>query len=970
MYKSKGKTVGYALSVLLCATFLSTPTKANNADASSNWNIKEYISEDKAYLPYCALTRQYDNEILAIAKNAEGISNIAIEATRPIVKTNQKSQISIVLETDNTRKNVKANKVTQSAIIIKLNKNESASELLKNINSLDISSKDFENDISFKMNGINNAVQELELCLSKLPSTIKKVVEAEAIDDKANIALKEDISRKDKQIVEMQRTISLQQKQIENASLYKQKHESNRPPALDIAHIDMEIMQKQEDLERQAKGIAQQQEWMEKEQLRIRKSYDNLNIAKAMPTATEPDTEANIETVLPVDIKVKTSLAKASVEVMEPKEKLEEISEVVVSAPPSRNILWDKKPANIVEDIIVESKDEIEVEAESEIETVPTSNIKVMEYAAKNKKYSNSLESTPATKNIDDRAIVWNKESEITEETLPIIPTELDKTRKVNEINVADKVTNMEPVQLKKSENTFVVPKHVPVIKQKQMAMQSGDVISVPDSAPVIIEQKIETPITPVINDTVAELSVDVGIQTEENKVDPSFSVINLVDLAPEPEPTIVISSNSNAYKKETILEELRATKLAKSYKQPVIQTEETIVIESNEPEQVELKQVNLTKPAPEEQPAIQWITQTEETIVIESNEPEQVEMKQVSLIKPAPEPEPEHYIAPEPEPKEVVLIMPSVGVEPEPVETMKPVGSIARHATTEEPLSNYQDTIIVETKKPAEDKYASFLDEIMDVHRGVRSADPISAPSLPKAMEELQPITLEETHVKYEDLTQYKILEADPDDIISNAIIDDGYGMAQSSKLDDVNIVYKTVSLSEVLSKASVPIMTIGNLDEEGMVQEWSSGSINGISEKKDWSETPELSFEHLVGDYLELYNNDCRNKMRVLSEYKSSQHLKTVHAECLQKDNRYNVSFVFHGVPSKSFVSFTHVTDAPNAVQAQDISYGIANVMQKFGNSDVIFDQLTSNQSVVLSQTETHRTEVKDFPETIIIK
>ncbi|TVQ81978.1 MAG: hypothetical protein EA357_11110 [Micavibrio sp.] len=81
--------------------------------------------------------------------------------------------------------------------------------------------------------------------------------------------LQTQLVEKERELAEMRRTLDLQRKQIENAELYRQAQDRHGFKNLNIAHLDYELMKKQEDLERQARDLSRQQEWLEKERLRI-----------------------------------------------------------------------------------------------------------------------------------------------------------------------------------------------------------------------------------------------------------------------------------------------------------------------------------------------------------------------------------------------------------------------------------------------------------------------------------------------------------------------------------------------------------------------------------------------------------------------------------------------------------------------------------------------------------------------------
>ena len=271
MVKNRVGIVKYLVSFMLTASYLSTPVYADN-DFNDIWKVKQFVSDGEKFMPYCTLNRQYKDIILAIAKNEDGMSKIAVEATKTLLNNTDKSKINASLETDYIKKDIIITPVTKSAFMIKLQIPNEIDAILKDIKNLKISSESLNRDISFKINNINEATGKLEECLSDLKNKKHSVADnVKASEPAKDAKLLEELTKKDIEIRKLKRELATKQKQLEEAPLYKQAKTSSSFKNLNIAHLDQELIKKQEDIERQVKTITEQQEWVEKERLKVKK---------------------------------------------------------------------------------------------------------------------------------------------------------------------------------------------------------------------------------------------------------------------------------------------------------------------------------------------------------------------------------------------------------------------------------------------------------------------------------------------------------------------------------------------------------------------------------------------------------------------------------------------------------------------------------------------------------------------------
>ncbi len=268
MLKNKVGFIKYIISIIFGVGYILT-SSYSYGNSSGGWEVKQFKSADGQFLPYCTLSKNYGDLTLAIAKNEHGMANIAVEATNKILKDSNGIKINATIKTDTSQKEIVITPITSNAFMIKLNRQNEVDNLLKNIINMQISSAYLTQDILFQINNISQATSVLNNCILALKEDSSLSLTSN--NTSGDSELLGELAQKEKEIQKLRQTLEIQQKQLENAPLYKQAASSGNFKRVNIAHLDREMLKKQEDLERQAKNLTQQQEWMEKETLRLKK---------------------------------------------------------------------------------------------------------------------------------------------------------------------------------------------------------------------------------------------------------------------------------------------------------------------------------------------------------------------------------------------------------------------------------------------------------------------------------------------------------------------------------------------------------------------------------------------------------------------------------------------------------------------------------------------------------------------------
>jgi len=275
---------------------------------------------------------------------------------------------------------------------------------------------------------------------------------------------------------------------------------------------------------------------------------------------------------------------------------------------------------------------------------------------------------------------------------------------------------------------------------------------------------------------------------------------------------------------------------------------------------------------------------------------------------------------------------------------------------------------------EPAPDAYRNFLDDIMAVHRGERPAASIDAPTpssvlaererraqeaaqaaaeMMKAPPQYQTTVYAEHPAKqqqeqaqpvYHDLTTPAThMPLQPKNDIQTQVLSNPAPVQKSSYGSA-----KTVEqpLSGLLKKSGIAPEN-PQLSEDGYMLKWSAGVANGLFEQQAWPEYKEANLRDLAARYVARYNQDCENKLRVLSDQAVNANIQTVHTLCPVQGNNYEAVFVFYAVPQHSFSAIVHVAQPSYSRELKTLTAGLVPSLQTLSGTPIKIDHITAQIS-----------------------
>lgn len=285
---------------------------------------------------------------------------------------------------------------------------------------------------------------------------------------------------------------------------------------------------------------------------------------------------------------------------------------------------------------------------------------------------------------------------------------------------------------------------------------------------------------------------------------------------------------------------------------------------------------------------------------------------------------------------------------------------------------------------EPAPDAYRNFLDGIMAVHRGERPADTAldvptpssvlaererraheaaqAAAEMMQAEPQYQTTIYAQHPVRqqpqpvYHDLTapaeQKQVKQTAPTQVIAQpapvqkqAVPLPSYGSAAATEQP----------LSSLLKKSGIAPEN-PQLSEDGYMLKWSAGVANGLFEQQAWPQYKEANLRDLAARYVSRYNQDCENKLKVLSDKTVSNNIQSVHTLCPVQGNNYEAVFVFYAVPQHSFSAIVHVAQPVYSRDLQTLTAGLIPALKSISGTPVKIDhtpaQLSHSQEPILIQ------------------
>lgn len=278
-----------------------------------------------------------------------------------------------------------------------------------------------------------------------------------------------------------------------------------------------------------------------------------------------------------------------------------------------------------------------------------------------------------------------------------------------------------------------------------------------------------------------------------------------------------------------------------------------------------------------------------------------------------------------------------------------------------------------------APDAYRNFLDGIMAVHRGESPSLDAPAPSsviaerekrayeaaqAAAAMENMPQQQLSQTTIyaqhpviqqqppQYHDLNaasshmplQKQVIQAQPAQQQQIAPLP-SYGSAAATEQP----------LSGLLKKSGIAPEN-SQLSDDGYLLKWSAGVANGLFEQQAWPQYKNANLRDLAASYVARYNQDCENKLKVLSDKAVGTTIQTVHTLCPVQGNNYEAVFVFYAVPQHSFSAIVHVAQPAYSRELQSLTAGLVPALQSLSGTPVKIDhipaQLSHSQGTVVIQ------------------
>ncbi|MBL1148540.1 MAG: hypothetical protein HND56_00885 [Pseudomonadota bacterium] len=319
-------------------------------------------------------------------------------------------------------------------------------------------------------------------------------------------------------------------------------------------------------------------------------------------------------------------------------------------------------------------------------------------------------------------------------------------------------------------------------------------------------------------------------------------------------------------------------------------------------------------------------------------------------------------------------------------VTAMEP--AVSTHMPYAAASGNMQAQAAPVAAEPAPDAYRNFLDGIMAVHRGERPATALDVPTPSSVlaerekraneaaqvaaemmqMQQQQQTTIYAEHPviqqqqqpqpQYHDLTapsahmpmqtkqtvQTQVLAA-PAPVQQKAAPLPSYGSTATAEQP----------LSALLKKSGIAPEN-PQLSEDGYMLKWSAGVANGLFEQQAWPQYKNANLRDLAARYVSRYNQDCENKLRVLSDKTVSDSIQSVHTLCPVQGNNYEAVFVFYAVPQHSFSAIVHVAQPVYSRDLQTLTAGLVPALQSLSGAAVKIDhipaQLSHSQEPILIQ------------------
>lgn len=256
-------------------------------------------------------------------------------------------------------------------------------------------------------------------------------------------------------------------------------------------------------------------------------------------------------------------------------------------------------------------------------------------------------------------------------------------------------------------------------------------------------------------------------------------------------------------------------------------------------------------------------------------------------------------------------------------------------------------------------DPYSSFLDNIMQVHRGERAPTELRGMEPSKAVLEQKKREAQENAVslpeKHEPVTMMPLPDTTPVAAVQPHVSSKP-ALQPAPTVQKRDITAKTIEaplsdtviqtsaaakpLSAVLHQANIPA-TLIEYDSEHPVQKWNLDFANGMFEQQPWpTKDKSVSTYDLAGEYLARYNLDCDKKLRVVANRSAGPNTRTIYASCQNPDNMYDAAFVFYGLPQQSFSVFAHVAQPGYTTQLKNVTESLTQAVASSSGKSIYVD------------------------------
>lgn len=919
----------------------------------------------------------------------------------------------------------------------------------------------------------------------------------EALADASDVSeLRAALVKKEKELAELKNALSLQRKQIENATLYKDAKDRHGFKNLNIAQVDFELMKKQEDLERQARGLAQQQEWLEKERLRIQKLQQQA--AGGSNAASTKDLTEAYQKMDSLEKRYRTEMAKL---VKENKEMQNRITELQNSKSVQTPVLLttgnraaeeerlkaerkiiaiEKRHAAEREQLIADNarmQEQItalqsaqKAEAEqarskavtAEEKRTAEAHIREMEKRHAAERAQLVAENTrmqqkmTALQQAQEAAAHLAKEKTATEEERRRAESKLAELQKQHEEERALLTANNQKLQTylakleaEKQQDIASLQQQHQTEQQKlrteneqmqarlaalqkaqqeeaaraQSAAKTSEELAAARQRMTALQKQHEEERLKLMRENLAmqerlarlqqaqqqaaldAKKTDQSVIAEKQRLEQELAALRAQH---ESERQKLMSENADTRQRLAAAEQEKQ-KLAQDTAARIAAEEKKYAAQlaAARAAKEKIAHVNRRRTGQNSQPASLDMARIEPqagnsgkpSLIVREMSAEDLAALERSYnpgAAPAPAPHPSQNnwanALPAPVTSQAAQPAAQAGAQyiphyaPQNTENPVPentVTALEPSISTHMPHAARQNSTApaAAAADAAPDAYRNFLDGIMAVHRGEKASLDAPAPSSVLAERERRaeeaaqaaaamaqmpqqrttvyaqhPVSAEQPQPRYHDLdapaahmpVQKQPLQAQPAVTQTPAQQPQPapvYGRAAAAE-QPLSAVLKTAGIAPENPQ----------LSDDGYMLKWSAGVANGLFEQQAWPQYKNANPRDLAAQYVARYNQDCENKLRVLSDQVIDDAVQSVHTFCPVQGNSYEAVFVFYAVPQNSFSAIVHVAQPAYSRELKALTAGLVPALQSLSGTPVRIDhipaQLSHSQGTVVIQ------------------